>query len=67
MTAIPRLAKSVGANRIVTGKAIPYPFGNPDLPPHREQQLRRQVVEVTLEALHTQVEQPTVFEGVARG
>jgi len=62
VTAIPRLALSVGANRIVTGRAIPYPFGDPGMPRSAELFYRRRVVETSLSALRTPVETPTVFD-----
>lgn len=66
VTAIPRLAKSVGANRIVLGRAIPYPFGDPGMTSDGEHSYRRQVVEASLAALRTTVLTPTVFEPGAR-
>lgn len=62
VTAIPRIALSVGVNRIVVGKAIPYPFGDPSLTKAREHAYRRQVVQTALTALGTEVDGPTVFE-----
>lgn len=56
------LAQSVGANRIVRGKAVPHPFGDPALVPQKEQDFRRSLVERALEAMTTAVETPTVFE-----
>lgn len=62
ITAMSPLAQSIGANRIVRGKAVPHPFGNPDLTPDEERALRRRIVERALEALGSAVAQPTVFE-----
>jgi len=62
VTAIPRVAESVGVNRIVIGKAIPYPFGDPGLTEVAERAYRRRVVEASLSALRTAVDGPTVFE-----
>ncbi len=56
------LAQSVGANRIVRGKAVPHPFGDPEMVPRDEREYRRGIVERALEALTTQVEAPTIFE-----
>jgi len=66
VTAIPRLAKSVGANRIVLGRSIPYPFGDPGMTSDGEHLYRRQVVEASLAALRTTVQTPTVFEPGSR-
>jgi len=62
ITAMSPLARSIGANRIVSGRAVPNPFGDPALAADDEQLLRRQIVEKALEALHSSVETPTVFE-----
>ena len=51
-----------GANRIVPAIAIPYPLGNPSLSPAEEKVIRRRIVEKSLEALGTEVEDQTVFE-----
>jgi len=56
------LAQSVGANRIVRGKAVPYPFGDPSLVPAEERAYRRRLVEQAIVALETSVEGPTIFE-----
>lgn len=62
ITAMSPLAQSIGANRIVRGKAVPHPFGNPDLTPDEEHLFRRRIVERALEALGSTVERPTVFD-----
>ncbi len=59
------LAQDVGANRVVEGKAIPYPLGDPDLSPDEERSYRRRVVEEALQALATPVTGPTVFRQAA--
>jgi glycine reductase len=61
ITAIPSVAQSVGASRIITGGGIPYPAGDPSLPPEREVEFRRRLVEKALEAITTNVDKPTVF------
>lgn len=63
VTAIPAIAESLGVHRIVTGTAVSYPFGDPELPPEAERDLRREVVERALTAVRTAVDQPTVFDG----
>jgi betaine reductase len=62
ITAIPSVAKSVGVSRIITGGGIPYPVGNPSLPRDREIEFRRRLVEKALEAVGTEVKEPTVFD-----
>jgi glycine reductase len=60
------IAEQVGAPRIVPGRGIPYPAGDPNVPPADEQQWRRQLVERALESVATAVERPRIFEvGVA--
>jgi len=60
-TVVP-ISETVGANKIVPAVAIPYPLGNPDMPPDEEQRLRRRLVEKSVKALTTAVEEQTVFD-----
>ena len=46
----------------MSGRGIPYPAGDPNLPPPAEQAWRRQLVRRALEALTAAVERPTIFE-----
>jgi len=59
-TVVP-ISLTVGANRIVPTIAIPYPLGDPALPPADEKALRRKLVQNALAALCTEVEEQTVF------
>lgn len=59
-TVVP-ISQTVGANRIVPAVAIPYPLGNPKLDGAEEKVLRRQLVEKSLSALTTGIEDQTVF------
>jgi betaine reductase len=52
----------VGANRIVEGKAIPHPVGDPSRTPEEERKFRKLVVQKAMEVLKTRVVKPTVFE-----
>ena len=61
VSALCPLVKSIGANRIVEGRAVTNMFGDPALPPDDELNYRRKVVATALEALQTEVSQPTVF------
>ncbi len=56
------ISKTVGANRIVPGKAIPHPLGNPELSEEEEKKLRRKIVGKSLEALRNDIPEQTVFE-----
>lgn len=49
-------------NRIVHGKAVTNPFGDPELPTDAEVEYRQQVVKAGLDALTVDVAGPTVFE-----
>jgi len=59
-TVVP-ISVTVGANRIVPTVAIPYPLGDPSLPPEDEKELRRKLVRKALDALCTEVSEQTVF------
>lgn len=61
MCTIVPISLSIGANRIVPTVSIPYPLGNPELPPEEEKHLRRQLVLKALTALTTNVDGQTVF------
>ncbi len=60
MATITTISESVGANRIVPTISIPYPTGNPDLG-EKEGDLRKKMVLKALEALQTEVTEPTIF------
>lgn len=61
MTNLVTIAEQVGAPRIVPGRGIPYPSGDPNLPPDAERAWRRTLVEQALAVVATVVEQPTIF------
>jgi len=56
------ISLTVGANRIVPAIAIPHPLGNPALPADEEKELRRKIVQKSLDALCTEVDKQTVFD-----
>lgn len=60
-TVVP-ISLTVGANRIVPTIAIPHPLGNPVLPLDEEKKIRRGLVEKSIKALQTEVNDQTVFE-----
>jgi glycine reductase complex component B subunit gamma len=60
ITAIPNIAQMVGVNRIVQGRAVPNPVGDPSLPKEKEKELRREYVLKALELLQKEVDGPTV-------
>jgi betaine reductase len=61
VSALDSLAKSIGSNRIVRGKAITSVVGDPALGRDDERRFRKRLVMKALEALQTPVEEPTVF------
>ena len=61
ISALDALAKSIGSNRIVRGKAITSVVGDPALTPQDERRFRKGLVQKALEALRTPVEGPTVL------
>ena len=62
ITALPRVAASVGANRIVQGIKIPHPCGRPDADADADRAARRAVVRAALDALGRAVAEPTVLD-----
>jgi len=55
------LAESIGPNRIIPGKAITHPLGDPTLSRDEERALRRGLVRQALDALQTEIAGQTVF------
>jgi glycine reductase len=55
------LAESIGPNRIIPGKAITHPLGDPTLSRDEEKALRRGLVRRALDALQTEIQTQTVF------
>jgi betaine reductase len=62
ITNLVTIAEQVGAPRIVPGRGIPYPAGDPSLSPQAERAWRRRLVQRALDAVATPVERPTIFE-----
>jgi glycine reductase len=58
---ITTISTSVGANRIVPSVAIPYPVGNPKIPPAEEKEVRYKLMKKALKALETPVSEQTIF------
>ena len=51
VTSVQPVAKMVGSNRVVQGCGIVHVFGDPDLPPEEEKQLRQTILMHAIEAL----------------
>jgi betaine reductase len=62
MATITTISESVGANRIVPTVAIPHPVGNPSLKPEDEKTMRKAMVKRAVDALATDITEPTHFE-----
>ena len=67
ITAVPSASVMVGVSRILSGKTITNPYGDAELPPTREKELRRKYITRALALLHTDVDKSTLFtlDGVA--
>lgn len=61
ITAFTSIAYNVGANRIIYGGNFTNPVGNPELPIEREKFYRRNILLKSLEAVSTEVTEPTIF------
>lgn len=61
MCNITSIAEQMGVPRIVAGRGIPYPTGDPSLEAPAERAWRRQLLERALQAVSTPVTGPTVF------
>lgn len=62
ITAIPPVALTVGANRIIRGVAIPHPVGDPTKNSDDELELRKRLLEKALMALTTSISKQTLFD-----
>jgi glycine reductase complex component B subunit gamma len=62
VSAVPAIPLSLGVPRVVRGVAITHVLGDPSLPPAREEDLRRGLLEAAVRALACEVSGPTLFE-----
>jgi betaine reductase len=62
ITALPTIAQMVGANRVVRGKAITHPTGDPSVGADEERALRRALLVRAARMLETEVDPGTVWE-----
>lgn len=60
-SAIPAIPMAFWASRVIPAKGIRHPLGDPERPPERERQLRREMVEAALKVLQTPCDRPTLF------
>ncbi len=61
VTSMTLIGMQTKAGRVVSGVAVPHPCGDPTLPPEADRALRREIVECALQALQTNVSEPTIF------
>lgn len=61
ITALPALAQMTQGGRIVQAVGVPYPMGDPALPPDKDRELRKEIVTTALKALLTEASGPTLF------
>lgn len=54
MCTVTPISKTVGAPRIYPAQAIPYPTGNPEISPDKEEQRKRNIVISALALLEVQ-------------
>ena len=55
------VARTVGVNRLVPTISIPYPLGDPATPADEQFKLRHTRVGAALDALCTDIKEPTTF------
>ena len=56
------VAEMVGSHRIVQGSGIVHPLGLASSTPEEERQLRDRILARAVDALQTEVDQPTIFK-----
>jgi hypothetical protein len=61
ISAMDQLAEQVGAARVIVGRKIPHPCGDPNLPPPFDFEVRKEILTAAFEALTTPVSAPTIF------
>ena len=54
VTAVTPVARALGVNRIVQGRAVVNVVGDWELPPHEEKELRRELVLRALDAIQSE-------------
>ena len=62
ITTLVRTALFTGAFRVIPGRAINHPVGDPSLSLENERGLRRRIVLTALEALQTEVTKSKIFD-----
>jgi len=65
ISAMPVLARSAGANRVVRGVRVEHVCGDPALAPEEDFRLMTRIVDEALRAIQTAVSGPTVFDALS--
>lgn len=61
ISAIISLPQAVGANRIIEGRAIPHPVGDPSMPAEEERDFRKRLVARALGTLTASVDDQLIL------
>jgi glycine reductase complex component B subunit gamma len=61
ITTMTILGQQIGVNRVVAGRKVVHPCGDPDLSEEADREVRRNIVKTAFRALQTKVESPTIF------
>ena len=67
ISAIYNFALTTGANRVIRGSRIEHVCGDPSLGPEKDYAYGMRIVATALDALHTAVERPTLFDPLTAG
>jgi betaine reductase len=62
ITALPSIARLSGAARVLRGRAVTHPVGDPAMSAQAERELRRAMLERALEMLGSEMNAPTVWD-----
>jgi len=62
ISALPSIPLSVGAHRVIRGVRVEHLCGDPSLSPERDRELMLSIARKALEAMQTEVSEPTLFD-----
>ena len=65
ISAIPTIPLAAGVSRVVKGVRVEHVCGDPRLSAENDAQVATRIVEKALEALNTDVAEPTLFDSAA--
>ena len=67
ISAIPTIPLAAGVSRVVRGVRVEHVCGDPWLSAENDAQVATQIVQRALDALNTEVAEPTLFDSAAAG